>query len=92
MAHVRERGLLASQAPDALSLKGRLLKDRGLRSLGDERRQLLDQAQAAYMQAAGERRATYPLINAATIALLNGKTQEASRRNKSAGTAGKRRP
>ncbi|WP_454798175.1 TRAFs-binding domain-containing protein [Novosphingobium lindaniclasticum] len=71
-------GLLASQAPDALSLKGRLLKDRGLRSLGDERRQLLDQAQAAYMQAAGERRATYPLINAATIALLNGKTQEAS--------------
>ncbi|WP_313440506.1 TRAFs-binding domain-containing protein [Novosphingobium sp.] len=66
-----------SSAPEALSLKGRLLKDRGLRSEGDERRQLLQQAQAAYLAAAGDRRATYPLINAATIAFLNDRVDEA---------------
>ncbi|WP_395334979.1 TRAFs-binding domain-containing protein [Novosphingobium sp. BL-8H] len=70
-------GLLESRDSEALSLKGRLLKDRGLRSLGPDRSELLDQAQDAYMRAAGGRRATYPLINAATIALLNGKPDEA---------------
>lgn len=70
-------GLLESRDSEALSLKGRLLKDRGLRSLGPDRTELLDQAQEAYMRAAGGRRATYPLINAATIALLNGKGDEA---------------
>lgn len=72
-----DAGLLESRDSEALSLKGRLLKDRGLRSLGPDRTDLLDQAQEAYMRAAGERRATYPLINAATIALLNGKPDEA---------------
>lgn len=70
-------GLLESRDSEALSLKGRLLKDRGLRSLGPDRTELLDRAQDAYARAAGGRRATYPLINAATIALLNGKPDEA---------------
>lgn len=70
-------GLLESRDSEAMSLRGRLLKDRALRSLGPDRSELLDQAQDAYMRAAGGRRATYPLINAATIALLNGKPDEA---------------
>ncbi|QDK33512.1 tetratricopeptide repeat-containing protein [Sphingomonas sp. IC081] len=70
-------GLLESRDAGALSLKGRLLKDRGLGAAGPERGELLEQAQEAYLQAAGGRRATYPLINAATIALLNGKPAQA---------------
>lgn len=70
-------GLLASEAPDTLSLKGRLLKDRALRSGNPARGQLLEQAQDAYTRAAGDRRATYPLINAATIAFLNGRDDHA---------------
>lgn len=70
-------GLLESSQDDALSLQGRLLKDRALKSADEERSSLFDQAEAAYLQAAGERRATYPLINAATIAFLNGKAERA---------------
>ncbi|MET0377057.1 MAG: tetratricopeptide repeat-containing protein [Rhizorhabdus sp.] len=70
-------GLLASNQPDALSLRGRLLKDRALQADGDQRSALFDQAEAAYLQSAGSRRATYPLINAATIAFFNGKTDQA---------------
>lgn len=70
-------GLLSSTDPEALSLKGRLLKDRGLAAHGQDRFTLLEAAQAAYVEAAGERRATYPLINAATIALMSGKPKEA---------------
>ncbi|ARR56062.1 hypothetical protein HY78_22715 [Rhizorhabdus wittichii DC-6] len=70
-------GLLDSTQEDALSLRGRLLKDRALKSGGAERAVLFDQAEAAYLEAAGERRATYPLINAATIAFLNGKPDRA---------------
>ncbi|KKC27509.1 tetratricopeptide repeat-containing protein [Sphingomonas sp. SRS2] len=70
-------GLLASNHPDALSLRGRLLKDRALKANGEQRSAFFDQAEAAYLQSAGARRATYPLINAATIAFLNGKTDQA---------------
>jgi len=70
-------GLIDSGEPDALSLQGRLLKDRALASEGAARAQYFDRAEAAYLRAAGERRATYPLINAATIAFLNGKTVQA---------------
>lgn len=70
-------GLLQSVDPDALSLKGRLLKDRAARSTGADCALLLTQAQAAYLQAAQGRRATYPLINAATLALLNDRPDEA---------------
>jgi len=65
-------GLLASTDPDVLSLRGRLLKDRGLKASGEDRVRLLGDAGGAYLASAGERRATYPLINAATIAFLNG--------------------
>ncbi|PHQ64339.1 MAG: hypothetical protein COC10_01460, partial [Sphingobium sp.] len=74
-----DAGLLQSDDVEALSLKGRLLKDRAARSDATERSALLAQAQAAYMQAAGVRPATYPLINAATLAFLNGCPDEASR-------------
>lgn len=71
-------GLLESDEADVLTLKGRLLKDRASRSEGGKRSELFEQAEAAYMRAAGDRRATYPLINAATIALLNGKIDRAN--------------
>lgn len=63
-------GLGSSDLPEALSLKGRLLKDQALRKDGAEREALLSEAREAYLAAAGTRRATYPVINAATIAFL----------------------
>lgn len=72
-------GLLDRDDPDVLSLKGRLLKDRALRAEPTARASLLDQARQAYLQAAVGRRATYPLINAATLAFLNGRADEAER-------------
>lgn len=70
-------GLTGSLNADVLSLRGRLLKNRGLNAAGDERRRLLDEAAGAYLAAAGTQRATYPLINAATIAFLNDKPDQA---------------
>ena len=58
--------------PAALSVKGRLLKDLGLRSSGAARRRLYADAAAAYRSAADLGGATYPLINAATLSLLCG--------------------
>jgi hypothetical protein len=58
--------------PAALTVKGRLLKDRARRAEGAERRWLLGEASAAYARAAALDDATYPLINAATLALLGG--------------------
>jgi len=72
-------GLLESAEAEALSLEGRLLKDRAQRSEGTARAQYFERAEQAYLRAAGDRRATYPLINAATIALLNGKKEQAER-------------
>ena len=72
-----QAGLAASQAPDVLALKGRLLKDRALRLEGADRVEMARQAVEAYRASAGSRRATYPLINAATIAYLCGDVAEA---------------
>lgn len=58
--------------PAALTVKGRLLKDRARRAEGEERRRLLADASMTYAQAAAFDGATYPLINAATLALLAG--------------------
>lgn len=58
--------------PAALAVKGRLLKDLGLRSSGSARRRLYADAAAAYRRAAELGGATYPLINAATLSLLCG--------------------
>lgn len=70
-------GLLNSDEADALSLRGRLLKDRALKSTGSQRAALFEEAEESYLRSEGTRRATYPLINAATIAFLNGKPERA---------------
>ena len=57
---------------DTLTLKGRLFKDRALKAAPGERSPLLRAAREAYLHAAESAPATYPLINAATIALLDG--------------------
>jgi tetratricopeptide (TPR) repeat protein len=62
-----------------LLVKGRLLKDRALEKSGKERLSLLERASAAYGQAAALGSATYPLINAATVSLLAGDPQQASK-------------
>jgi len=58
--------------PAALTVKGRLLKDRALRASGEERRGLYLQSAEAYRRAAALQPGTYPLINAATLSLLSG--------------------
>ncbi|WP_226634527.1 TRAFs-binding domain-containing protein [Novosphingobium profundi] len=72
-----EAGLCEDSSSEVLALKGRLLKDRSLRCRGRARLALARQAAAAYRASAGERRATYPLINAATTAFLCGDVIEA---------------
>ena len=63
---------------DTLSLKGRLIKDRALKASAIERSPLLQAARHAYLRAATCAPATYPLINAATIALLDGDRAQAA--------------
>lgn len=63
--------------PDALTLHGRLLKDRAAQARGDAREALLNEAIAAYERASHLACATYPLINAATLALLAGRRDRA---------------
>lgn len=63
----------APDDPMALTVRGRLLKDRALAASGPERQALYREAAAAYGRA-GELggAATYPFINAATLSLLAG--------------------
>lgn len=56
----------------ALTLKGRLLKDRARQETGAERTELLIQSAAAYECAATLQPDSYPLINAAAMALFAG--------------------
>lgn len=72
-----ESGLAAAQDPAALTLKGRLLKDRARTAQGQARRDLFVEAAAAYRQAAQHGQGAYALINAATLSLLAGETQAA---------------
>ncbi|WP_157105512.1 tetratricopeptide repeat-containing protein [Sphingomonas sp. TDK1] len=58
--------------PAVLSLRGRLLKDEALLLAGEARRQHAREAAAAYSAAAQLAPAPYPLINAATLALIAG--------------------
>jgi hypothetical protein len=58
--------------PAVLSLKGRLLKDEALLLQGEPRRAHARAAAAAYGAAAQLAPAPYPLINAATLALIAG--------------------
>lgn len=68
--------------PAVLGVRGRLLKDRALAAEGAERQGLYAQAAQAYGRAGGISGATYPLINAATLALLSGDAGQAVRRAK----------
>lgn len=63
--------------PKALTLKGRLLKDQAKASDGAERVRLYGEAAEAYAAAAELERDSYPLINAAALALLGGKPERA---------------
>lgn len=58
--------------PKALTLKGRLLKDQAKEAMGADRNRLYGEAAAAYIAAAEIRTDSYPLINAAALALLGG--------------------
>ena len=63
--------------PEILCLKGRLLKDQALKASGPKRSEFFERAHAAYLSASVLKPATYPLINAATIALLAGNREAA---------------
>jgi hypothetical protein len=65
-------GLDKANDINALTLKGRLLKDRARQAAGAERLALFAQSGAAYRQAAALRPDSYPLINAAAMALFAG--------------------
>lgn len=56
----------------ALTLKGRLLKDRARKTQGDTKARLFLQSAKAYASASGVRPDSYPLINAATMSLFAG--------------------
>ena len=63
--------------PSALTLKGRLLKDQAKAADGAERVRLYGLAAEAYAAAAVLERDSYPMINAAALALLGGKPERA---------------
>jgi MAP3K TRAFs-binding domain len=72
-------GLADVNDPTVFNVKGRLLKDFAARTSGAERRRHLLGAAAAYQASAALKPASYPLINAATLSLLAGRTEEAQR-------------
>lgn len=76
-----ERSGLAAARDDvaALTLKARLVKDRARRAEGGEAARLFAQASDLYERAVTAGRASYPLINAASLSLLAGKRERAVR-------------
>lgn len=76
-----EAGLEAVDGdPAVLAVRGRLLKDLAQAASGEARRRLLAQAAEAYGRAGAISGKTYPLINAATLALLGGDRAVAAER------------
>jgi hypothetical protein len=63
----------ANVDPRALTLKGRLIKDQAKAATGEERLSLFAQAGESYAAASAVEPGSYPLINAATLAMLGGK-------------------
>ena len=63
--------------PKAFTLKGRLLKDQAKAASGADRVRLYGEAAEAYAAAAELERDSYPLINAAALALLGGRPERA---------------
>lgn len=76
-----QHGLLDSASdPKALTLQARLVKDLAKRAgPGPERARLFDESAQLYARAAGFARASYPLINAASLSLFAGKPLQAER-------------
>lgn len=76
-----QHGLLDSTSdPKALTLQARLVKDLAKRAgPGPDRARLFDQSAQLYAKAAGIVRASYPLINAASLSLFAGKPLLAER-------------
>jgi tetratricopeptide (TPR) repeat protein len=62
--------------PSVLSIKGRLLKDHALATSNWKRKSLYREAAEAYARAAEIGGASYPLINAATLAMLAGQQRQ----------------
>lgn len=58
--------------PKALTLKGRLIKDQAKAASGEERLRLFREAGMAYEAACRIQKGSYPLINAAMLALMGG--------------------
>ncbi|HEV7232657.1 MAG TPA: tetratricopeptide repeat-containing protein, partial [Sphingorhabdus sp.] len=65
----------AAGDPKALTLKGRLLKDRARQNSGEAAGSLYVQSARAYADAAALRPDSYPLINAATMSLFAEQTE-----------------
>lgn len=73
---LEESGLAAAHDdPRALTLKGRLTKDRAKRAEGEARAALFAEAAGLYEQSSAIERSSYPLINAASLALLAGQSE-----------------
>ncbi|WP_336962872.1 TRAFs-binding domain-containing protein [Sphingobium aquiterrae] len=77
--HAGGGDLAGSQDPDVLTVHGRLLKDRAAQEQGAARETSLNDAITAYLRASELSRATYPLINAATLACLAGRRDQSQR-------------
>ena len=70
---MEQQGLLNSDTdPRALTLQGRLMKDRAKLASGSKRPKLFGEAARLYAKAADIERGSYPLINAASLSLLAG--------------------
>lgn len=68
-------GISADDSVDALALQARLLKDAAFEAANDERAGLLKAASEAYSNVFERKGGHFPLINAATLALLAGETE-----------------
>lgn len=76
--HLYESLDLAGQGTvDAVTLKGRILKDQAFQCAGDARTALLTQAGQCYEQAYRLNPSHYPAINAASLMMLAGRTDAA---------------
>jgi adenylate cyclase len=79
MALFEEYGLGRSADPHRRAVGARLRKDRALKLAGEGRQAALSEAFAAYRSIFQESGDSFPGINAATLALLSGQTEQARR-------------
>jgi len=72
-------GLAAAEDADSLSLKARLLKDLAFQAPGEPNQARLLEACDLYQAVHERTHSSYPAINAASLALIAGKTEVAGR-------------